>query len=556
MAISLRNPMTIMASEAGATDSTVKITNYSAGNIAGKNFGTTAGVVYLLNRDTHSYVQQTVSTWGDEEIVLQNPIDTSVIEGTTCFFVRTAKGANSNKYLIEGDIEVEGWYYLYVKDPLTGTIHKLKANISGQMPILVGSAPSVNTYGYVSSTFYGKSATLDNLTFNTSQIVGVQFGEDISYTIPAYFLMGLLNLDQPVVIRSGMTINSSSTYFMFNCRNFNCPLVFNGLAANQARCGNYFMGKCYTFNQPLDVSRFQYLSSTYFMSNCWNFNSELKLRTSLNTSGRTIGANFMERCLSFNQPLELPSNLTGTGNYFMYLCTAFNQPLNFASGFNATGTYFMSNCYAFDCPLDFSATSLTSIGNYFLYCAKSYDSPIKFPNTLTSIGNYFMAGATGTSSTITGTPANFSYGCSFNQELDLPKVTSIGTYFLANQVAFNSAINIPIITSIGNYFMQNCNSFAYPITLPSSLASIGTYFMVNILTHRKMTVNTSTVPATTALTQTTTTTSAAYSPTQIDTSCPASISGVYLYGTQRSAWINGLPNQGTSPLRNLIDGGS
>ena len=549
MAISLRNPMTILASEAGATDSTVKITNYSAGSITGKNFGTTAGVVYLLNRDTHSYVQQTVSTWGDEEIVLANPIDTSVIEGTTCFFVRTANGANSNKWLIEGGIAVTGYYYLYVKDPQTGTIHKLKADVSSQMSILVGTAPSVSS-GYVTSYFYGKSATLDNMTFNTGQVVGVQFGTSISYSIPSYFLMGLLNLDQPVVIRSGMTINNSN-YFMFNCRNFNCPLVFDGLTSNQTRPGSYFMGKCTSFNQPLNLDRFKYLNATNFMSNCWSFNSELKLTESLNSSARGLGTYFMEKCVSFDQPLKLPNNITSIGNYFMYCCSSFNQPLEFDLGISGSsiGTYFMAYCYGFNQPLDFSDTQITATPNYFMYCCKSFNSPILFPTTLTSIGSYFLACTTGTTTTIT---TNLVYGGSFNQDLDLSNVTSISTYFLANQVSFNSQVNIPKVTGIGNYFMQNCTSFAQPITIPSTVTTIGTYFMINIVTTRKMTVNTSTVPATTALTLTNTT--SAYSPSQIDASCPASVSGVYLYGTQRTAWLNGLPNSGSSPWRNLKDG--
>lgn len=550
MAISLRNPMTILASEAGATDSTVKITNYSAGSITGKNFGTTAGVVYLLNRDTHSYVQQTVSTWGDEEIVLANPIDTSVIEGTTCFFVRTAKGANSNKWLIEGGIAVTGYYYLYVKDPQTGTIHKLKADVSSQMSILVGTAPSVSS-GYVTSYFYGKSATLDNMTFNTGQVVGVQFGTSISYSIPSYFLMGLLNLDQPVVIRSGMTINNNSNYFMFNCRNFNCPLVFDGLTSNQNRCGSYFMGKCTSFNQPLDLDRFKYLNSTNFMSNCWSFNSELKLTESLNSSARGLGTYFMEKCVSFDQPLNLPNNITSVGNYFMYCCSSFNQPLEFDLSISGSsiGTYFMAYCYGFNQPLDFSDTMITATPNYFLYCCKSFNSPILFPTTLTSIGSYFLACTTGTTTTIT---TNLAYGGSFNQDLNLPNVTSISTYFLANQVSFNSQVNIPKVTGIGNYFMQNCTSFAQPITIPSTATTIGSSFMVNILTTRKMTVNSSAVPATTSLVQTSIT--SAYAPSQIDASCPASVSGVYLYGTQRTAWLNGLPNSGSSPWRNLKDG--
>lgn len=553
MPVYYRNPMTILASQAGATDPSVKITNYdtSTGQITGINFGIVTGSVYLLNRDTHTYTKLTTSGWNDTGITLTNPIDLSTIEGHTCFFVRTKTGANSNKYLIQGDIAITGWGIVYLQNPQTLAITKLRIATSTEMGVLSGSAPSVSS-GYVTSYFYGKSAILEDTAFNTGNIVGVQFGSSTSgYTIPPYFLMGLVKLDQPVVIKSGMTVSSTASYFMYGCRSFNCPLVFTGSTSSQNRFGNYFMGKCVSFNQPLDLTRFVYLSSTYFMSNCWSFNSELKLTANLNSAARGIGANFMERCVSFNQPLTLPSNHTSIGNYFFYCCSAFNQPLEFKLNISGSsiGTYFMAYCYGYNQPIDFSGTYLTSIPAYFLYCAKSFNSPVLFPvSGLTSIGNYFIATTTGTTSTIT---TNLVYGGSFNQDLDLANVTSIGNYFLANQIGFNSTINIPKVTTIGTYFMQNCNSFAQPITIPSTVTGIGASFMINILTSRKMTVNTGTIP-TSGLAQTSTT--SAYTPSQIDATCSAVTQGVYLYGTKSSEWVTALPNTSTSPWRTLIDG--
>lgn len=538
----VRSPMTVVASNAGTTDPSVKITNYdpATGIIKGVNFGSLTGTVYLLNRDTHSYVAQTVSVWGKDTIILSSPIDLSTIEGNTCFFIRTSKGANSNKYMVYGSISVTGWALVYVKDPKTGAISKYHITSSLEMGNIVGSS----SYNY----FYGRIITLDNVSFNSSQIVGVQFGSSVSgYTIPAYFLAGLINLDQPVVLTSGMTLGSSSSYFMYNCRNFNCPLILQG--TNKLRFGNYFMGKCYSFNQPIDLSTITYWSQTYAFWGCMSFNNELKLTTGLNASSRSFGNNFLNDCPAFNQPITIPSNCNQIGNGFMYGAFSFNQPITFPSSITAIGTYFMSNCYAFDQPIDLSSTTISTVGNYFMYMCKAFNSTLKLPTTMTSTGTYFLAGITGTTSTVY---TRALYGCCFNQPLDVSKIKTFGNYFMANQLAFNQPLDLSSATIISTYFMQNCTSFSQPITIPSTVTGIGAGFQQNILTTRRINVETTTVPPTTALTQTQTT--SANAPTLIDSTCPAFASGVYIYGSQRSGWLNGLPNSTSSPWRNLIDG--
>lgn len=538
----VRSPLTIVASDAGATDPSVKITNYdtTTGMIKGVNFGSLTGTVYLLNRDTHSYVAQTVAAWNKDEIALSSPIDLSTIEGNTCFFIRTAAGANSNKYMVTGSIAVPGWGIIYYQDPKTMAISKYYMGASGEMAYLVGTS----SYNY----FYGKAVALGSEMVNTSRIVGVQFGTSVSgYTIPAYFLNGLINLDQPVVLTSGMTLGSSSSYFMYNCRSFNCPLILQG--TNKLRFGNYFMGKCYSFNQPIDLSTVTYWSQTYAFWGCWSFNNELKLTTGLNASSRSFGNNFLNDCPAFNQPITIPSNCNQIGNGFMYGAFSFNQPLTFPSSIAAIGTYFMADCYAFNQPIDLSGTSITTVGNYFMYMCKAFNSTLKLPTTMTSTGTYFLAGITGTTSTVY---TRALYGCSFNQPLDVSKIQTFGNYFMANQLAFNQPLNLSSATTIGTYFMQNCTSFSQTITIPSTVTSIGASFQVNILTTRRINVETTTVPATTALTQTSTT--SANAPTLIDATCPAVSNGVYIYGSKRSGWINGLPNASSSPWRNLIDG--
>ena len=551
----IKNPVSIIsAGDAGATDSSVKITSYdkTTGVIKGQNFGQFTGWVYLLNRNTHSYIAQQVSAWGEKEIVLSNPIDTSTIEGHTCFFVRTSTYRNSTKWLLEGDVAVTGWAYLYVKNKVSGTIDKLVMN-SNELSVLVGTAPTTTTGYNPVSYYYGQYVSVGGLGFHTSQIVGVQFGSSVSgYTIPQYFLMGLINLDQPIVLPSTMTSNNNTTFFMYNCRCFNCPIKF--ASTNQVRFGNYFMAKCYSFNQPLDLRYFNYLNANYFMLHCEAFNSEITFPTSLNSSSRSIGTYFMAYCTAYNQPTALPSNCNSLGTNFMYFCVAYNQPFTNAfvlassSGLN---TYFMAYCYAFNQTLNFANSSFTSIPNNFLYCARTFNSPIRFPSGVTTIGNYFLAGTTGTS---TAAVTNATYNGFFNQEIDLSKVTSIGTYFLAHQLSFNQPINLSKITTIGNYFMYNCQSFSQHVTLPSTLTSIGSYFMANILTTRSMTVNTAITPATSALAQTSV--ANAYANAQISGDCPAVTQGVTLYGTGRSSWITALPNSTSSPWRTLYNGGS
>lgn len=542
MPVIMKSPITIVASQAGLTDPSVKITGYDTTNgvISGVNFGSIAGTVYLLNRDTHTYSSVSVAGWGKDEIVLSNPIDLSTIEGTTCFFIRTSKGANSNKYLVTGNIAVAGWGIIYYQNPKTLAVSKFYMNASGEMDYLVGTS----SYNY----FYGKAVAMATEMVHTSHIVGVQFGTSVSgYTIPAYFLNGLINLDQPVVLTSGMTLNNSSSYFMYNCRSFNSPLVL--LGTNKIRFGNYFMGKCYSFNQPLDLSKITYWTQTYFLWNCWGFNNDLKLATGLNSSSRSFGANFMNNCVSFNQPITLPTNVNQITNGFMYGAASFNQPIVFPNSIAAIGTHFLANCYAFNQPIDLSACSFTSVGNYFLYMAKAFNSTLKLPTACTSLGNYFLAGMTGTSSAVY---TNMLYGCSFNQPLDTSKIKTFGSYFMANQLAFNQSISLASCTTIGTFFMQNCTSFAQPMTVPSTVTSIAASFMLNIIPARVMTIETTTVPANTALTITSITSTAA--PTLLDGSVPAVSEGITLYGTQRSGWLNGLPNSSSSPWRNLIDG--
>ena len=170
--------------------------------------------------------------------------------------------------------------------------------------------------------------------------------------------------------------------------------------------GNDFLGSCYSFNQPLDLSGIT-----------------------------SIGNSFLERCYAFNQPLIIPSSVSSIGTKFMNYCYSFNQPIDL--GDVATiGDYFLQNCYSFNQPLNLSGASST--GNYFLQNCYSFNQPIDLGDVAT-IGNYFL-----------------STCYSFNQPLDLSGVSSIGSSFLQQCYSFNQPLIIPAnVNSVGTGFMYN-----------------------------------------------------------------------------------------------------
>ena len=75
---------------------------------------------------------------------------------------------------------------------------------------------------------------------------------------------------------------------------------------------------------------------------------------------------------------------------------------------------------------------------------------------------------------------NFMYYCySFNQPLTIPSsVTSIGSDFMIKCYSFNQPLTIPSsVTSIGDDFMNNCQSFNQQLTIPNNITMISSYFM-------------------------------------------------------------------------------
>jgi hypothetical protein len=94
--------------------------------------------------------------------------------------------------------------------------------------------------------------------------------------------------------------------------------------------------------------------------------------------------------------------------------------------------------------------------------------------------------------------------------------------------------------------MRLCYAFNQVLTLPSSLSSIGNYFMYNCYSLSTIIWNASVCPTdSNSLSQT--------SSSKTDSAWGA---GIKVYGTKRAELISALPNRTSSPFRKLINGGS
>ena len=141
-----------------------------------------------------------------------------------------------------------------------------------------------------------------------------------------------------------------------------------------------------------------------------------------------------------------------------------------------------------------------------------------------------------------------SYCRAFNQPLTLPSsLSSIGSSFMYYCYAFNQPLTLPSgLSSIGSNFMSTCRAFNQPLTLPSSLSSMGTSFMYNCYSLSTIIWNASVYPTdNNSLSQ------------DINTKTNStSGAGIKVYGTKRGNLISALPNRTSSPYRKLINGGS
>lgn len=126
-------------------------------------------------------------------------------------------------------------------------------------------------------------------------------------------------------------------------------------------------------------------------------------------------------------------------------------------------------------------TELTSIGDKFL--SKSGVKEVDFSNSnkLTSVGNYFLAYCVNLNSGVelpkaTTVGTYFLYYSSVCGRVSLPEITETGSYFCAECFDFNHELNIPKVENIGNNFLSGARSFNRPVDL-SNIETIGTYFL-------------------------------------------------------------------------------
>ena len=161
---------------------------------------------------------------------------------------------------------------------------------------------------------------------------------------------------------------------------------------------------------------------------------------------------------------------------------------------------------------------------------------VRLKNNVTAIGNGFL------------------YKAIYLEKVILPSgLISIGDNFLSSCDRISTPPNFPeTLTSIGGDFMnfdaRLSGPFTVPLVLPSSLTSIGTFFLYGEkIVYPE--VNVGSLDATIASTS-----NCSFSG-QASTS-PIYTTGIRIAGTNRAAWMSRFPNRDSGmPYRKLIDAG-
>lgn len=496
--------------------------NTSTGVISGNGFGSDTGTVYLLDRATNTYVAQPTSSWSSSSITLTTPIDASSIEGTTSLSVVDANGEWATKWLITGGIALTGWAKVYVQDSMTRAVRTISITDQSDFNKLFDS----EAYGNAMSI----ATTIGTDTFYRDEIVGVQFGPDLTATAfttrgTAYhFLPYADNLNQPIVFPS--EVNGLCEYFGYSWFNFNQPLV---LSSNITDLPGHFFTNAYNFDQPIDLSKIVTIGDNVFQY-MFRFNQPLDL-SSVTTIGNYFLAGYFYqieyRTMSFNSEIKF-SSLTSIGQYFLAYDSSFNTKLTFPNSLATIGTYFMDQCCTFNNPMDLSNTAITQLPDFFMANCTLFNSSLTLPSGLTSIGN------------------NCFYNWyTFNQPLTLPStLLTIGNNVLSLALSFNQPLVIPQgVTTLGTNFLNGAQAMNQKLTLPSSLTSIGSYLLKNSDSFCYLETNTSTTPTSNAQHTLSTTYSLA----------KMYVRGVTITGSGAANWV-ALGNRTSSPYRKLING--
>lgn len=488
------------------TSSETKITSFdnTTKTITGSGFGEQGenSRVYLLLRDYNDYTYLDVASWKDNEIKLTEPIDLSTIEGTTTINIVTNDGIWSNKWLIEGELEVEEYGKIYIQRKTNNSpVETVTLMSSSDITLLNGG-----------TNYYSRKITIQNVEFYRDEVVGFQYGKKANpNSVGGYFLAYMVNLNQPIKLPS--TITTDYGNFMYLCTNFNSIVDLGGLTA----LGNSFLPYCNNYNQPINLKKVTTIGQSFLVSGR-KFNNEI-----INLENVTsVGNSFLNDCISFNQDIDL-SNATSVGSYFLANSYNFDSSIKLDK-ITTVNSYFLRNCYKYDKPLTF-VEGITLIDGNFMSNCYSFNSNIILPSTLVTINTNFMNGCR-----------------SFNKPLDLSNVTTIGNYFMCNCDSYNQYTGLENVETIGNSFMTGNLSLNNNIRIGSSLTSIGTAFLQDCYSLNEVDINSSVSP----------TDNSSLSVNRND--CKAYLVGVTLIGNGATTWKTNLSDRSSSPYRKLIDG--
>lgn len=362
-----------------------------------------------------------------------------------------------------------------------------------------------------------------------------------------------------IVIGAGYELDYIPDSFLKNFTALTSNVTFNNtIKPNIISIGNDFLYNCSRLNADLHVNLFQGLTScksigNNFMVGVNKYSQAIELPDSV----EIIGDNFFKDRTNYTYGVHIPYNIKNIGNDFLSGCTGYQYCIVVPEGIQHIGTGFMHNCNNFP-----QSTTITlDVYDSFVDAIQSDDDTLstdtetaniyttgvqisgiseekfnellaKLPNRDSApfrkltyfsyimrvnlgisnnffpyyiqdqslIGNLATTGAAtttvrvgtsnvtkntiydvkfGPSCTIEAIPDNFCRNFSTMKHLNkLPStVKTIGTYFLYSCNQFNAPVDLTGITSIGTYFLSSCSSFNHEITIPETLTTIDVGFM-------------------------------------------------------------------------------
>lgn len=133
---------------------------------------------------------------------------------------------------------------------------------------------------------------------------------------------------------------------------------------------------------------------------------------------------------SYNQELTLPEKITIIRDGFLERANHFNRSISLPTSLEEIGNSFMVGCNDYNKPITFPTESkLTKIGNNFMNLCRSFDAELNLPNNDIN--------------TITIGRAFLSYVPKFNRNISLPNsIAKVGTGFMFNAYNMTQEVNI------------------------------------------------------------------------------------------------------------------